>query len=494
MLFNSFEFVIFFPVVAGLYFILPKKVNPVWLLLSSYFFYMCWNVYYVSLILFTTVITFLSAILIEKVSKKKAKKAVLIGGIGVNLLILFVFKYFDFFLDNLNKLLGLAGHGGIVNPFDLLLPVGISFYTFQAIGYVVDVYRGDTPAERNIINYALFVSFFPQLVAGPIERSKNLLSQIKEIRNRRLFDYESAVSGFVIMLWGLFMKTVIADRAAIVVDRVFSNYYTFGFFELFLGALLFTLQIYADFAGYSSIAIGSARVMGIKLMDNFNTPYFAVSITDFWNRWHISLSTWFKDYVYIPLGGNRKGKLRKYLNLFITFIVSGLWHGASWSFMAWGFIHGFYRVVGEITAPFKNRLYDRLGVKRDVFSFNLLRRLTTFLLVVFAWIFFRARSLKLALDYIKRMFLHINPWVLFGEDLYTLGLDRREFMILLAAVLLLFVVSLLKYRKNTDLGGFLIDQNLWFKWAVMILLVIVILVYGEYGINFDSAKFIYFDF
>ena len=238
MLFNSFEFVIFFPVVAGLYFILPKRIKPIWLLLSSYFFYMCWNVYYISLILFTTLITFASAILIEKTEKKSARKAVLAGGIGVNLLILFVFKYFDFFLDNINKILGLAGRSGVVNPFDLLLPVGISFYTFQAIGYVVDVYRGETPAEKNILNYALFVSFFPQLVAGPIERSKNLLSQIRDIRNRRLFDYDSAVSGFVIMLWGLFMKTVIADRAAILVDRVFTNYYNFGFFELFLGALL----------------------------------------------------------------------------------------------------------------------------------------------------------------------------------------------------------------------------------------------------------------
>ncbi|MBR6307368.1 MAG: MBOAT family protein [Lachnospiraceae bacterium] len=494
MLFNSFEFVLFFPIVVIIYLILPKRLKPIGLLLASYYFYMCWNAKYIILILFTTLITYVSALLIEHFDSKKNKKALMITGITVNLLVLFLFKYFDFFINNINFILAKAKISQVNNPFDFLLPVGISFYTFQAIGYVIDVYRGETKAERNIINYALFVSFFPQLVAGPIERSKNLLSQIRSIREKNLFSYDSMVSGFGLMLWGLFLKTMIADRAAVVVDKVFSQYYLYGTVELILAALLFTLQIYADFSGYSAIAIGAARVMGIKLCTNFDTPYFAVSIADFWSRWHISLSTWFKDYVYIPLGGNRKGKVRKYFNLIITFLVSGLWHGASWNFVAWGLLHGFYRVIGEVTGGIRNKCYDLLKVKRNVFSFNLLKRIITFALVSFAWIFFRAKSIKVAFEYIKRMFTHFNPWAVFNESIYSLGLNRSEFSILMLCIILLFAVSLLNFKKKQDVGTLIASQNLWFRWAVYIGLVVIILVYGEYGIDFSSSKFIYFDF
>ena len=494
MLFNSFEFVIYFPIVFFAYLVLPKRIKPVWLLLASYYFYMCWNAKYIVLILFTTLITYVSALLIGNTDKIKTKKIYLAGGITVNLLVLFLFKYFDFFISNINSILSKFGISQLSNPFDFLLPVGISFYTFQAIGYVIDVYRGDTPAEKNIINYALFVSFFPQLVAGPIERSKNLLSQIKTIREKNLFNYESMVSGFGIMLWGLFLKVMIADRAAVLVDNVFLSYYSYGTVELILAALLFSVQIYADFAGYSSIAIGAARVLGINLCANFNTPYFAISIADFWSRWHISLSTWFKDYVYIPLGGNRKGKFRKYLNLLITFLVSGLWHGASWNYVVWGLLHGIYRVFGEITANFRDKAYDLLNVKRNVFSFNLLKRIVTFILVAFAWIFFRARSLKVAIGYISKMFTRFNPWVLSDESIYTLGLDRQEFSTLLISLVLLFAVSYVTYKRKTDIGTIIASQNLWFRWVVFIGIIVTILVFGEYGINFDSAKFIYFDF
>ena len=494
MLFNSFEFIIFFPIVVLIYLIIPKRIKPVWLLAASYYFYMCWNAKYIFLIIFTTLITYIAALLIDKSEKKPLRKFCLTFGITVNLLVLFLFKYFDFFLGNLNNVLSLAGKSQVSNPFDLLLPVGISFYTFQAIGYVIDVYRGDVAAEKNIINYALFVSFFPQLVAGPIERSKNLLTQIKSIREKNLFKYDSMVSGFGLMLWGLFLKTNIADRAAIVVDEVFGNYQIYGTVELVIAALLFTLQIYADFAGYSSIAIGAARVMGINLCMNFNTPYFAVSLADFWSRWHISLSTWFKDYVYIPLGGNRKGKIRKYLNLLITFLVSGLWHGASWNFVVWGLLHGIYRVVGEITTPARSFIVDKLQVKKDVFSFNLLRRIITFILVSFAWIFFRAKTLSLATDYISRMFTRFNPWALFDESVYNIGLNRSEFSILAVCLVVLFAVSAVSYKRKEDIGAIMARQNLWFRWLVYIVAVVVILVYGVYGIHFDSTKFIYFDF
>lgn len=494
MLFNSLEFILFFPAVTLGFFLLPKKVKPVWLLLASYFFYMCWNPYYIVLILLTTFVTFLSGILIDKSKGQSSKRLIMVLCIVFNIGILVLFKYFDFILLNLNKVFGVFGVRAVSNPFNFLLPVGISFYTFQAIGYVIDVYRKDVKAERNFIDYALFVSFFPQLVAGPIERSRNLLCQIKDIRKKNLFDHQNAVSGFGLMLWGLFLKMVIADRAAIFVDKVFTEYYAFGSVELIFGAVLFSLQIYADFAGYSSVAIGAARVMGIRLMDNFDTPYFSKSIAEFWRRWHISLSFWFRDYLYIPLGGNRKGTLRKYLNLFITFMVSGLWHGASWNYVAWGAVHGIYQIVGGMTKPIRERCYDRLNVKRNTFSFDFLKRIITFLLVAFAWIFFRARSLKASLIYISRMFTCFDPWVLFNEGIYGVALSRKEFNILIVSVIVLFAVSVIKYRKKIDIGTFLYEENLWFRWAALIGLILSIVVFGEYGIDFSSAKFIYFDF
>lgn len=494
MLFNSINYVIFFPIVLLLYLLLPKKAKPVWLLLCSYFFYMCWNPKYVVLILFTTVATYVCALLIGRASRPAARKAWVGVCVGVNLAILFLFKYFDFFLENLNRFTSLIGTGEIRSPFHFLLPVGISFYTFQAIGYVIDVYRGDIRAEKNFIDYALFVSFFPQLVAGPIERSRNLLPQIKSIKEKNLFTYDNLVSGFGTILWGLLMKTVIADRALIVVDYVFARYYRFGTVELVLAAFLFSVQIYADFAGYSYIAIGSARILGIRLMENFNTPYFSLSIADFWSRWHISLSTWFKDYVYIPLGGNRKGKVRKYFNLFITFLVSGLWHGAAWHYVAWGVLHGFYRVFGEITGKLRDKITDKLGISKSPFSFRFGKAFITCILVGIAWIFFRAESIGVAIDYLKRMFTCPNFWVLSDESLYNLGLDRREAGILFIALLALVIVAVIRRVKKEEIGVFLARQNLWFRWAVFFLIIGCIILFGEYGENFSSAKFIYFDF
>ncbi len=494
MLFNSIHFLIFFPIVAALYLVLPKKAKYIWLLLASYYFYMSWNPRYVVLILSTTVITYICGRLIEKTGKPAAKKLCMAVGFTINFGLLFFFKYFDFFLSSLSKVLGTVGISSIENPFDFLLPVGISFYTFQAVGYCIDVYRGETKAEKNFIKYALFVSFFPQLVAGPIERSKNLLTQIDEMGKRRLWDRDKIVSGFGMMLWGLFMKMVIADRVSLFVDGIFGNIYTIGFFEGVFGAIGFSLQIYADFAGYSAIAIGAARFMGFELMENFNTPYFATSISDFWHRWHISLSTWFRDYLYIPLGGNRKGKARKYLNIMITFLVSGLWHGASWGFVLWGGIHGFCQVMGNILKPVREKITDALKLNRKSFSFHFGQILITDIIVGFAWIFFRANSVEVAFKYIAKMFTRFNPWVLFDESMFSWGLDRPEMGILMIAVIALIIVSVIRYKKGIDIGTFLLKQDLWFRWAVFIILILAVIVYGEYGINFDSNKFIYFDF
>ena len=494
MLFNSVEFLIFFPIVLAVYLILPKKVKYIWLLIASFYFYMSWNPKYVVLIVFSIAVTYVMGLLIEKAKKVSSKKWVLGLGIAANLGVLFLFKYLDFFFDNLNSLLSAVGIHAVEKPFDFLLPVGISFYTFQAIGYCIDVYRGEIKAERNIARYALFVSFFPQLVAGPIERSKNLLSQIKEMGERRLWTYDGIVSGFGMMLWGLFMKMMIADRVGIFVDSVYDNLFMTGTVETAAAAIGFSLQIYADFAGYSAIAIGAARVIGIDLMENFNTPYFATSIAEFWRRWHISLSTWFRDYLYIPLGGNRKGKFRKYLNLLITFLVSGLWHGASWTFVIWGGIHAAYQIVEDLLKPVREKIDKALDVDRNVFSYKFGQIFFTFVLTTFAWIFFRARSVSVLGEYLSRLFTKWDPWVLSDDSIYGFGLDARETIILYLSVFVMLIVSFVRYKKGADIGEILLRQNRAFRIIVFVLLITAIIIFGEYGIDFDSNKFIYFDF
>ncbi len=494
MLFNSIPFLIFFPIVVGLYLVLPKKARYVWLLVASYYFYMSWNPKYVVLILITTVVTYLMGILIGKDKNTGRKKLYMILGLILNFGLLIFFKYFDFIIGNMNRVLRLANISVIENPFDFLLPVGISFYTFQAIGYCIDVYRGETEPEKNFIKYALFVSFFPQLVAGPIERSKNFLAQIGEIGKKRLYTREGIVSGFGMMLWGLFMKMVIADRVSVIVDVLFNRAYMIGTFDGMAGAAAFSLQIYADFAGYSAIAIGAARIMGFELMENFNTPYFATSIADFWHRWHISLSTWFRDYVYIPLGGNRKGKARKYLNIMITFLLSGLWHGAAWSFVLWGALHGIYQIVGDLIKPLKEKADKVLGFRRTTVGYRIGQILITDVLVAFAWIFFRAGSMKTAVMYIGGIFTRFNPWVFFDMSFYNMGLDFQEIHILMFGIILLLAVSVVRYKKKTDIGNFLLSQDLLFRWVVFVALIVMIITFGEYGVEFDSSKFIYFDF
>ena len=301
MLFNSINFLVFFPVVVFIYFMIPKKCRYLWLLAASYYFYMCWNAKYVILIFSSTLVTWIAGWLVSVC--KTHRKWMLGGSLLFNLGLLFFFKYFDFFWEAWGKVFSMVGGRLPDKPFDVLLPVGISFYTFQALGYMLDVYRGKIEPEKNFFRYALFVSFFPQLVAGPIERSDRLLRQIHFIERIDVWNYDNIAHGLMQMVWGLFQKMVIADRVAVIVDTVFGNYYIYGTVPLVIGAVGFALQVYCDFASYSSIAIGAAKVMGFDLMENFDTPYFARSISEFWRRWHISLSSWFRDYVYIPLGG-----------------------------------------------------------------------------------------------------------------------------------------------------------------------------------------------
>lgn len=497
MLFNSIHFLVFFPIVLFLFFIVPKKLRCPVLLLASYYFYMSWSPLYALLMGFSTVSTYAAGLIMKSAIRrenKKLKVAVLSATIVLNLAILFLYKYFDFAIDNLNLLLSAIHVEIIKNPFDLLLPVGISFYTFQALGYIIDVYRGDTVAEKSLLKYALFVSFFPQLVAGPIERSGNLLEQIRTIDRKNLWSYNRITKGLTIMLWGFFMKMVIADRAAILVNNIFDNYWRMDSFALIVGAIAFAIQIYCDFASYSTIAIGSAQVMGFELMENFNVPYGATSIKDFWNRWHISLSTFFKDYLYFPLGGSRRGKVRTYVNLMIVFLVSGLWHGANWTFVLWGALHGAYQIVGRLTLPVRTKLYEKLHVKTDSFSFKFFQIIFTFILVDLAWIFFRADTIGQAFLYIQRIFTQVDIWSIFNGSIYTLGLERPEFNILLLAVVALFLVDLQKYKKNKRLDEALESEMLGFRWLVLLLLLFAVVVFGAYGTAFDAQEFIYFQF
>ena len=429
MLFNSIDFLIFIPIVVVIYYIIPMKYKHIWLLISSYYFYMCWNAKYVLLIFGSTVITYLSGILIDKVEKTwpdvndigKYKKLILALSFVSNLGILFYFKYINFTLDIVTRVLSKMNISMNVPVFDVILPVGISFYTFQALSYSVDVYRGEVAPEHDFFRYALFVSFFPQLVAGPIERSKNLLTQLREPRK---FDFGYAFDGILLMLWGFFLKIVLADRIAIFVDTAYGDCEHYQGIYLIVATVLFAVQIYCDFSGYSSIAMGTAKLLGIELMDNFNAPYLSTSVADFWRRWHISLTSWFKDYLYIPLGGSKKGILRKYLNKMIVFMLSGLWHGAQLTFVVWGAINGLYQVIGEILMPIREKVSDALGVNRDSEGFCVLRAIVTFTMIDFTWIFFRADSLGRAVYIIKSIFNAENIWTLFDGSLYNCGLDE----------------------------------------------------------------------
>jgi len=496
MLFNSIEFIIFFPVVTILYFLIPKKYRYLWLLAASYYFYMKWEVKYVFLLVFSTAVTYLCGILIDKIDRgelpgeKKiwGKKLCIAGSLFLNLGILGYFKYLNFVIESWNKISGYFHFGGSFSTMEVLLPVGISFYIFQAIGYTIDVYRGDVYAERNFLKYALFVSFFPQLVAGPIERSKNLLKQLGEPKT---FSYENLRRGLLLMLWGYFLKMVIADRAAIIVNAVYENSELQSGMYIIVATLFFAIQIYCDFSGYSTIARGSALVLGFELTDNFNAPYYAVSVKDFWRRWHISLTSWFRDYLYIPLGGNRKGKRRKELNMLFVFSASGLWHGAAVSYVIWGLLNGIYQAASDFIRSVTDKIHIA-GERAETFSDRLCKRFFTFLCICFAWIFFRAESFVKALRLIKGI-RRMDWMVLINGSLYNLGVPAGYFRVLLLSIILLFWVDGKKDKGANVVERFL-AQRWWFRVAAELFLITVILLFGCYGELYDTTQFIYFQF
>ena len=400
MLFNSIPFLIFFPVVTLLYFMLPYRFRWLLLLVASCFFYMFFKPEYILILAATIVIDYFAGILLENEPDKRKRKKYLVLSIIANVGVLAVFKYYNFINDNVTALALLIGAKNPIPYLDWLLPIGLSFHTFQAMSYTIEVYRGNQKAERHFGIYALYVMFYPQLVAGPIERPQNIIHQFHA---KHKFDYHNAVMGLNLIAYGLFKKMVIADRLSEYVNHVYNGIDNASTLSTAIACCFFSIQIYCDFSGYSDIARGTARFMGFDLMVNFNRPYLATSISEFWSRWHISLSTWFRDYVYIPLGGSRAGRWRWYRNLLIVFLLSGLWHGASWTFIVWGALHGFYTIFGIFTLDTRNKLAMATGISRLPRLYKLANQIIVFVLVTFAWIFFRSENFHKARAVISKL-------------------------------------------------------------------------------------------
>jgi alginate O-acetyltransferase complex protein AlgI len=473
MLFNSLGFLLFFPVVIALYFALSHKYRWMMLLGASYYFYMCWKPEYIVLIAGSTLIDYYCGLRMSNIPDKKDRRIYLILSLFVNLGLLFFFKYFNFFSKSVHDTFEMFNIFVDTPAFDYLLPVGISFYTFQTLSYTIDVYNGKTQPEKHLGIFALFVSFWPQLVAGPIERSNHLLPQF---RKKYEFEYERVRSGLMRVAWGFFKKMVIADRLSVYVNEVYNNPGMYDGTSILIASYFFAFQIYCDFSGYSDIAIGSARIMGFDLMENFRTPYFSKSVREFWQRWHISLSTWFRDYLYIPLGGNRVVKWRWYYNLLLTFFVSGIWHGANWTFAAWGFLHGAYLIFEIILGK-----YFKL---KNSFWGNAFRIFLTFHLVIFAWIFFRANSLGDAMTIIGSFSDLGNATFAFIDKAGSV----IDFKIALVAIAtLLFVEAMLRKRMIEEVVPKL---SISARWTVYTSITLVVLWFGVLA----ETEFIYFQF
>lgn len=476
MLFNSFTFFLFFICVTGLYFVLPHKFRWALLLGASCYFYMFFIPVYILILFATIIIDYYAGIAIEK-AKSENKKMFLVISIIANVGILMFFKYYNFFNDNISYLFGLADQKNPIPYLNILLPIGLSFHTFQAMSYTIEVYRGNQKAEKHFGYYALYVMYYPQLVAGPIERPQNVLHQFHEVHK---WNTDRTLHGLQLMLWGLFKKVVVADRLSLVVNTYYEG--TDGWNYL-IAAIFFSFQIYCDFSGYSDIAIGSSKIMGIDLMQNFNKPYSSKSISEFWSRWHISLSSWFKDYVYIPLGGSREGTFKWIRNIFIIFILSGFWHGANWTFVIWGLLHALFTVF-EIAV---RKLISNKIILKIIFN-----KLITFGIVCLAWVFFRINNIEECLLYIKEILyslkvfvyrsIHNNPLTIIN-DYFGNTFSEVNMKLCGLAILLLLLGDLLfdLYRKK--LNG--LSQFAFFLITLLLLLI--------FGIN-SNEQFIYFQF
>ena len=476
MLFNSFHFLFFFIIVTTVYFLLPYNKRWLLLLASSCYFYMAFVPIYILILGFTIVVDYIAGIFIEK-SAGKRRRLYLIISLVANIGILGVFKYYNFINANFSFLL----HGfGLSNPMpylSILLPIGLSFHTFQAMSYTIEVYRGKLPAERHFGIYALYVMFYPQLVAGPIERPQNLLHQFRE---KHPFDSDRVFEGLKIMIWGLFKKLVVADRLGIYVNGAYNNLDKQDGMTLIMATIFFSFQIYCDFSGYSDMAIGAAKVMGFNLMTNFKRPLFAKSTGEFWKRWHISLSTWFKDYLYFPMGGNKGSVSRTYVNLMIVFLISGLWHGANWTYIIWGGINGFYLVFAIITKKYREKVSGLIGLNKFP-RFNIFVQIViTFILISLSRVFFRATSVEDAFIVFKKI-------LTFKGSIFNDGIA-----IVVYSFSAIFVLLMVEFKREFYPGSLSLshNKNFWVRVSYYGILVILIILVGV----FDGGQFIYFQF
>jgi alginate O-acetyltransferase complex protein AlgI len=480
MLFNSIAFAIFFPVVTAIYFLLALRWRVHWLLAASCFFYMAFIPAYILILAVTILIDYFAGIYLERVEDRKTRKVLLWVSILSTCTVLFIFKYFGFFTSSFVGLAGLLGWRLPRVVTSIILPIGLSFHTFQSLSYVVEVYRGNQKAERNFIVYATYVMFFPQLVAGPIERPQNLLHQFRE---HHVFDYTEVTAGLKRMAWGFFKKLVIADRLALYVNDVYSAPRNFNGLQLSVATFFFAYQIYCDFSAYSDIAIGAAQVLGFHLIENFKTPYYSLSVSEFWRRWHISLSTWFKDYLYIPMGGNRVSRRRNIANLLVTFGVSGLWHGANWTYVVWGLLNGLYLITGWLTKEWRNRFFGAIGLHERTLIRRAMMLSTTFLLTCVAWIVFRAKNMGDAVY----VFTHLAS----GWNFHNIATEQfllRQLPVALAAILALEIGQL--SDSAVSIPSFLGRMPTPARWTLYASFVMAVLMFGVY----KDMQFIYFQF
>lgn len=487
MLFNSIEFLLFFPIVTIVYFLLGHKDRWWWLLVSSCVFYMVFKPEYLLILGFTIVIDYFAGIWIENAVGKR-RKWFLIISLVANIGVLAFFKYTNFAIFALAQ-------ANIVHfkLLDFILPIGLSFHTFQAMSYTIEVYRGNQKSERHFGLYALYVMFYPQLVAGPIERPQNVLHQFYE---KKSFDYQRVTSGLKLMAWGLFKKVVIADRLALFADKVYNSPMEYEGVPIIVATIFFTFQIYCDFSGYSDIALGTAEVMGFKLMKNFDRPYFSKSISEFWRRWHISLSTWFRDYLYIPLGGNRVGKTRQYFNQFVVFAVSGLWHGANWNFIIWGALHGFYLVFARITQKQRTAFNKITRLEKAPFLLKTLQAFITFCLVAFAWIFFRGNYLEQSqlFHLVTHLFSNLpnlKEFLTYNYISQNVFLNFTIVEFLIAVGLIIFMEIIHYIQRDKSIRQIVSTYPTTVRWILYYLFVMAFLILGIFD---QPAQFIYFQF
>lgn len=480
MLFNSMEFLIFFPVVTVLYFLLPHKSRWFLLLISSCIFYMAFVPKYILILGVTIVVDYFAGIIISRM-QGNSKRIFLIASLITNIGMLFVFKYFNFFNESIKHLSDMLNWNYPISSLSIILPIGLSFHTFQSMSYIIEVYRGKQEPEKHFGIYALYVMYYPQLVAGPIERPQNMLWQFHKEHS---FDAQRVSDGLKLMAWGLFKKIVIADNLALVVNSVYGNPTSVNGLSLVIATYFFAFQIYCDFSGYTDIARGASRVMGIELMQNFNRPYFSKTISEFWRRWHISLSSWFTDYVYIPLGGNRCAKWKWFRNTMIVFLLSGLWHGANWTYVIWGGLNGFYLVFAIISKDIRAKITKRTGIDKFPYINKMVKVFCTFNLICFSWIFFRASSFTEAVTIIKRIFMDFSLKI----DLGRAGVSRYQLALGCGVIFLLLAVQL--FQRNRKIINELNNRPVAYRWVIYYSALIFIIIFGV----FNTSSFIYFQF